>query len=740
MTVINLNSAAVQPSRSPRVEVATGPHAFADYIRHHLGYAPDAGKIAPGKWIHFPVSEKRGDSRGACMMFPDGEGGVFGRWDENSTGDWSMWQARQPATTEERATFHAMVKRAKEESERIRQQERADCRKDSAGIWGKARDVAEDHPYLAKKSVKAHGVKQWKDSLIVPVRDVAGTLHGLQFIGPDGSKKFKSGTAVAGHFHGIGDPTARTILIAEGYATGATLHEATGYPVAVTFNAGNLKPVAESIRAKMPPDAALIVCADDDHATEGNPGLTKATEAAQAVGGFLAVPAFPEGRGTKDTDFNDLARLAGPEAVTACVISASRGMNPRPSLFMSASEMLAEYVSISYLIPPFIERDTTGQLFGPSGEGKTFTALDIALSVATGGETLNGHRTQRGLVLYLAGEGHAGLRRRIKAWQVFRGINVDDLKFFHVSRQAVSFDGSGLKDVRAEAQGLTESHGKPVALIVIDTLARHIEGDENSTKDMGDFIKEVDALRSSFPGSVALIVHHTGHGEDSKNRSRGSSALRAAMDFEIRCNAGLISFTKMKDGEPPPDIEFKLLPVEIEKNQDGTPLTSCVVAYGERSDRHHSATLTHMELLAVKCLVEASARAQEQRSGLWAAMIGDWRSAFYDHRRAEDPEVKTNTVKNAFLTAARGLIKKKIVTEDGDHRILSSQAHQGEIISLMMLPEPSGVSQASFPVISDGVQQPSGVISPYKGDDDLTPAHDGNSTQQVLPTWATEKE
>ena len=119
----------------------------------------------------------------------------------------------------------------------------------------------------------------------------------------------------------IGKPNGK-ILIAEGYATGATLHESTGHAVACAFNAGNLKPVAETLRAKYP-NTELVLCADDDYLTDGNPGLTKATEAARAVGGLLAVPVFPDTRGEKDTDYNDLARLEGPEAVRASIEAAA---------------------------------------------------------------------------------------------------------------------------------------------------------------------------------------------------------------------------------------------------------------------------------------------------------------------------------------------------------------------------------------------------------------------------------
>jgi Uncharacterized protein conserved in bacteria len=118
---------------------------------------------------------------------------------------------------------------------------------------------------------------------------------------------------VTGLFHTIGEPKS-TRIIAEGYATAASLHESTSYCVHIAFNCHNLKSVTEVIRKKYP-DANLIIAADDDHMTNGNPGLSKAKEAAIKFGGALAVPDFGENRGSNDTDFNDLHQLKGPFAV-----------------------------------------------------------------------------------------------------------------------------------------------------------------------------------------------------------------------------------------------------------------------------------------------------------------------------------------------------------------------------------------------------------------------------------------
>lgn len=220
--------------------------AFLETIMQTTGGAPSPSEIVPGKLIRFPTSDRRGDEAGWCKQFPDGEGGVFGCWRQGIS---ETWQAQTPRSPEDRVAFAEKVRQAREEAAKIEAELRSECRKKSAELWGKGRDVDAKHPYIVAKRIKPYGLKQLRDMLMVPVRDTAGTLHGLQFIMPDGSKRFKTGTAVAGCYHGIGKPNGR-LYIVEGYATGASVHEATGEAVAIAFNAGNLKPVAEALRGK----------------------------------------------------------------------------------------------------------------------------------------------------------------------------------------------------------------------------------------------------------------------------------------------------------------------------------------------------------------------------------------------------------------------------------------------------------------------------------------------------------
>lgn len=173
--------------------------------------------------------------------------------------------------------------------------------------WAAA-EPAQDHAYLRAKGVKAYGLRLERETLLIPLRNVQGELKSLQTIAKDGTKRFVTDGQVKGCYHSIGKPSGR-IVVCEGYATGATVHEDTGHAVAVAFNSGNLTPVAKAMRSKFP-CVDLVIAADDDWRTEGNPGLTAAKAAAAAVGGLLAVPDFSGlARGHKDTDFNDLHRL-----------------------------------------------------------------------------------------------------------------------------------------------------------------------------------------------------------------------------------------------------------------------------------------------------------------------------------------------------------------------------------------------------------------------------------------------
>ena len=265
--------------------------------------------IQPGRLHRFPgIGKSKGNAAGWCLLFPDGEGGSFGDW---STGFSENWQENKATafTKEERRAFAIKIKQAKQTEEEARIKSQALAATKVRDCWDAATEPDSNHPYLISKGILPHGIRQDKGSLLIPLT-IGGIIYSIQLINYDGEKRFLTGGRVKGCYYLIGDLEKEKLLIAEGFATGATLHEETRYPVAIAFNAGNLKPVAQAFRQQCL-SKQLIICGDNDRGTPNNPGVTKATEAAQSVGGYLSIPEFlPDEPGT---DWNDWHRLRQAE-------------------------------------------------------------------------------------------------------------------------------------------------------------------------------------------------------------------------------------------------------------------------------------------------------------------------------------------------------------------------------------------------------------------------------------------
>ena len=183
-------------------------------------------------------------------------------------------------------------------------------------LWKSARCADPNHPYLSRKKVGAHSIRQLDDNLVIPLR-VASDMQSLQFISPEGDKKFLYGGRVSGCNHGIGVPS-NPLIICEGYATAATLHEVLQLGVAIAFNAGNLTRVAIELQRRYP-NSQIVIAADNDTCTVGNPGLRYATEAASAVNGRYIAPRFGTTNSAEPlTDWNDYANRFGVGALLTC--------------------------------------------------------------------------------------------------------------------------------------------------------------------------------------------------------------------------------------------------------------------------------------------------------------------------------------------------------------------------------------------------------------------------------------
>lgn len=236
--------------------------------------------------------------------------GGFGRYYNCKTGDSGFWHRSagpgEYVDKAERKRLEAQAK-AKHEAERARAAKAA--AEEAQSQWLFSQSDTTGHPYLDRKGVSGHGIAVAEGDLLIPMRHViGGEIIGLQSITPEGFKYFGSGVAKKGAFHLIGN-VSDVLYICEGYATGATVHEATGDAVAVAFDAGNLKPVAQYMRRQYP-EVMIVIAGDNDHKTDGNPGVKYGQQAALVAGGPCWYPVDLAG-----TDWNDYAAEFGIDAV-----------------------------------------------------------------------------------------------------------------------------------------------------------------------------------------------------------------------------------------------------------------------------------------------------------------------------------------------------------------------------------------------------------------------------------------
>ncbi len=217
-----------------------------------------------------------------------------------------------------------------------------------------------------------------------------------------------------------------------------------------------------------------------------------------------------------------------------------------------------------WIIRDVLEEESLAMVFGDSGVGKSFLAVSMACCIATG-TNWHGHEVKKGMVVYIAGEGYDSIGRRMSAWCTKFCVELTEAPLRISKHPAVLSEPRSLNAVSEAIRQAEMEDGEVPRLVIIDTLARNFgPKDENSTKDMQEFITAVDVLRQRH-GCTVLIVHHTGHSE--KERARGAIALKGALDAEylLSEHSGRLLFksTKMKDGPCPLPMSMKLVPVKL---------------------------------------------------------------------------------------------------------------------------------------------------------------------------------
>lgn len=247
---------------------------------------------------------------------------------------------------------------------------------------------------------------------------------------------------------------------------------------------------------------------------------------------------------------------------------------------VSLRELLNRKYTTNWLVDDLVEHGNLGLIFGNSASGKSLIIQDMCFCIAAGID-FKGKTVKQGNVLYICGEGFSGLHRRFVALSKHYGCTPDGL---HLSEQPAAL--MDISSAAAVLDSIKEIGG--VSLIVIDTFHRNMgAGDENSAKDFAQFLNNIDSFLKPT-GAAILIIHHSGH--DAKERSRGSSSIRAAMDFEycVEKTDDYISMknTKMKDYEPPQPLSFKLKVITLPLcEENGKPLTSVVLELTENKPK-----------------------------------------------------------------------------------------------------------------------------------------------------------
>lgn len=508
------------------------------------------------------------DKAGWYLVFGDGvPAGRFGCWRAGMEVTWRADVGRKLTDAEEMANMRRMAEaRALRDAELERTREVAGQAIEI--IWSGAQAAHPDHPYLARKGIGVHGARVTGDGrLVVPLYSKDGKLSSLQYIAHDGGKMYHSGAQSGGNFWMLGTmDEPGPLYVAEGFATAATIHEVTKRPCVIAYSANSLPPVVGTLRELYGDAQDVVIVADND---KSGTGINHANQASAKHGARVVMP--PE-----LGDANDYAQAGGD--LLALLVPAGVA----DEWLVPADSFSEQPAPISWLVKRWLQDNALIMVHGPSGGGKTFVVLDWCLRIASKTPEWCGQRVKPGTVVYLAGEGHHGLRGRIAAWK--HKHQAGPLSMW------LSRAGCDLNTPEGYIKAVNHISKLPErpSVIVVDTLHRFLSGDENSAQDAKTMLDACGALMEKF-GCAVILVHHTGVSEEAQHRARGSSAWRGALDIEISIipakDGGPMQIVqrKSKDAEMAEPVYVRLASVEIPGwiDEDGEQVTSAVI---EQSD------------------------------------------------------------------------------------------------------------------------------------------------------------
>ena len=645
--------------------------------------------------------EKRGRKSGAYIIHTDGfPAGFIQNWKIGVKEKWKFDTTGLPE--EQRQYFNSEEYRRQEEEREKRQQEREQKRKEkqieaaeySRIFWETLKEASENHEYLQKKHIKPLGVRTNGLQLAIPLRNIQGIVKSIQWIDIDGKKRFQPNTAIDGLFWSVGlenipIDVENTILLGEGFATMAKIHELIGLPCVAGISCHFMKAVAKLLHEKYS-KSKIYVMADNDKATElkrgFNPGVYHARELVKdKIAHGVIVPEFdnPE----DGTDWDDFALKFGDEECKRVLTEKLEEipLKERQEFYRQKAE---EYGLVSYemfdtfckpaenpawLIEDWLPAESLVMLFAASGSGKSFVTNSLAYAIANPNIShWHGKRVlTHGSVVYIAGEGQRGMRKRLAGLVDYVGVNTSGVKMAVIKEPVMIDDKDVNVGINRTIANIGRIYPNP-SLVVFDTLTASMIGDENKTSDASTFIRFCNLIIQEF-GCTVLLVHHTGHNIETQGRARGSSVFKAAMDLEIKAELNghilTLSMTKSKDTEIQPSMRFDMKSIEVAGfyKSTGEPDTTCVLELNEEIELSDvpqvQKKLTPNQKLAMdsfqKAVQEYGVLLQCEIEGETCEAVGvkleDWRKMLYKMSYSD----KESTQRSYFNRAQRFMFNEQ---------------------------------------------------------------------------------
>ena len=502
----------------------------------------------PGRLCRFPTNGRADDAAGWLRIFPDQDGAAFGNWRDGSAFTWQRQKDGPPPNPAELAAIRARAEEAHKAAEAEREQGYQEAARKAAATW-QAAEPATAHPYLERRGIGPHIARERGGWLVIPVFDQDGAIQSVQSVSPTGEKRFMPGGKMAGGRCWIGEPTnAGPLVLAEGFATAASIAEATGWPVACCFTAGNLPRVARDVRERFP-RARIVLAGDDDRATPNNPGREKATEAARLVNGIAVFPSFASDQGS---DFNDMAQQAGPEAVRRAIADA---VEPPPTLWPADSGSIADYLdtpppALHWFAHERLLANRAHLLTGMGGTSKTTVLYHLGIAAVTGRLPWGWQIERTGAALLLLAEDDAANVHRVIANHARhadlspheRRLIAERLRVFPMAGKScrlLAAGPNGTLHETKEAAGLFELAKRipELRFIGLDPALALTEGDEMSPAHQRRLGELADRLALETGACVVLASHAAKASnmadELGSHTSRGSGAITDAVRGEL---------------------------------------------------------------------------------------------------------------------------------------------------------------------------------------------------------------